>query len=158
MIGITQIMATIGPSRSEKKIIEMFHEQISSKTLSTFTCAVCGETSLSSTQCIFPIADIKFLEMEKWRKLESGSISDEKISPPPLPFNAGPLKNIMLDPDGVIIDLMGDIQLLLCKDCFFPVKHKKIPALSLANLMYLGPVPSELKDLTVIEEAMIACC
>ena len=119
MIGITQIMAAIGPSRSEKKIIEMFHEQTSSKTLSTFTCTVCGEISLSSAQCIFPIVDIELLEMLKWRKLESGSISDEKISLPPLPFKAGPLKNILLDPDGVIINSMGDIQSLLCKDCFF---------------------------------------
>jgi hypothetical protein len=31
-----------------------------------------------------------------------------------------------------------------------------MPALSLANSTFLGAVPSELKDLTVIEEAMIA--
>jgi hypothetical protein len=40
---------------------------------------------------------------------------------------------------------------------FIPEK-KKIPALSLANRTFLGAVPSELKDLTVIEEAMIARC
>ncbi|KAJ7892947.1 hypothetical protein B0H13DRAFT_1625354, partial [Mycena leptocephala] len=33
-----------------------------------------------------------------------------------------------------------------------------MPALSLANRTFLGSVPSELKDLTVIEEAMIARC
>ena len=67
----------------------------------------------------------------------------------------------MLDPDGVIVDSasgVNGIQLLLCKQCFSTVKRKKIPALSLANSMYLGPVPSELKDLTPIEEAMIARC
>ena len=34
--------------------------------------------------------------------------------------------------------------------------RKKIPVLSLTNSMYVGPVPSELKDLTPVEEAMIA--
>ena len=36
--------------------------------------------------------------------------------------------------------------------------RKKIPVLSLTNSMYVGPVPSELKDLTPVEEAMIAWC
>lgn len=138
----------------------MFCKQTSSKTLSTFTCAVCDETSLSSTQHMLPIADIENLEMLKWRKLESGTISGRNMAPP-LHFNAGPLKDIMLDPDGIIIDSTGqnnNIQLLLCKQCFFLVKNKKIPVLSLANLTYLGPVPSELKDLMAIEEVMIAHC
>jgi hypothetical protein len=30
--------------------------------------------------------------------------------------------------------------------------------LSLANHIFLGSVPNKLKDLTVVEEAMIACC
>jgi hypothetical protein len=36
------------------------------------------------------------------------------------------------------------------------VKKKKLPALSFANSMYLGLIPSELKDLIMIKEAMIA--
>jgi hypothetical protein len=46
----------------------------------------------------------------------------------------------------------------VCKTCHSYLKKKKIPALSLANRTFLGPVPSELKDLTIIEEAMIAHC
>ena len=38
------------------------------------------------------------------------------------------------------------------------MKSHKTPALSLANHTFLGPIPAEPKDLTVVEEAMIACC
>ncbi|KAJ7891998.1 hypothetical protein B0H13DRAFT_1625762, partial [Mycena leptocephala] len=37
-------------------------------------------------------------------------------------------------------------------------RGKKMPALALANKMFLGSVPPELKDLTIIEEYMIARC
>ena len=147
------------PLDLKKKIIGMFCDQTSRNALSTFTCDICGESTLSSAQCKLSIANIdpSHLGKFKWQSLESGS---ENMAPPPLPFNAGPLKDIMLDPDGVIVDSKsGQNNFLLCKQCFSSVKKKnKILALSLANSMYLGPVPSELKDLTVIEEAMIACC
>jgi hypothetical protein len=52
----------------------------------------------------------------------------------------------------------GSPVLSLCKTCQSYLKKKKMPPLSLANRIFLGAVPSELKDLTVIEEAMIARC
>ena len=47
--------------------------------------------------------------------------------------------------------------LSLCKICHSYLKKKKIPVLSLANRTFIGSVPNELKNLTVIE-AMIARC
>jgi hypothetical protein len=38
------------------------------------------------------------------------------------------------------------------------LKNNQLPPLFLANRNFLGPVPDELKNLTVIEEAMIALC
>jgi hypothetical protein len=57
----------------------------------------------------------------------------------------------MLDLEGVVVNSEEntDIQLLLCKSCSSSVKKKKLPALSFANSMYLGLIPSELKNLTV---------
>lgn len=52
----------------KKKIIETFCEETSSNTLSTFTCAVCGEATLNSNQCKVPIGVID-LEILKWKKL-----------------------------------------------------------------------------------------
>ena len=76
-------MATTCPSGSEKKIVEMFHEQTLREALSIFTCAVCGETSLCNTQYKLPIADIEDLEMLKWKNIEPGTvISDETVTSP----------------------------------------------------------------------------
>ncbi|KAJ7801331.1 hypothetical protein B0H14DRAFT_2386514, partial [Mycena olivaceomarginata] len=48
--------------------------------------------------------------------------------------------------------------LSLCYVCYLSLKNNKLPPLSLANKLFLSRVPDELKNLTVIEEAMIACC
>jgi hypothetical protein len=76
------------------------------------------------------------------------------ILPMPLPDNP----NILLDPKGISVDNHAKITLTLCKTCHSSIQSKKTPPLSLANHMFLGDVPDELKDLTVVEEAMIAKC
>jgi hypothetical protein len=38
------------------------------------------------------------------------------------------------------------------------IRSKKTPPLALANHMTLGDIPNELRDLTVVEEAMVAKC
>jgi hypothetical protein len=64
-----------------------------------------------------------------------------------------------VDPDGVAFPSTGGPPVLfLCSLCHSSLKKKKLPPLSLANRTFLGPVPEELKNLTVIEEAMIARC
>lgn len=84
---------------------------------------------------------------------------DPACVPPPMPFDEGPLRDLLLDPDGVHFPSDGSQPVLsLCKFCYSDLKKKKMPALSLANRTFLGPVPTELKDLTLIEEAMIARC
>ncbi|KAJ7805331.1 hypothetical protein B0H13DRAFT_1464607, partial [Mycena leptocephala] len=80
-------------------------------------------------------------------------------TPPSMPFDEGPLRDILLDPDGVSFPLNGEPPVLsLCPPCHSSLKKKKLPPLSLANKTFLGTVPEELKNLTVIEEAMIARC
>lgn len=46
----------------------------------------------------------------------------------------------------------------VCTGCRKNLVRGRVPALAIANRNYLGPVPPELKDLTVVEEAMIALC
>ncbi|KAJ7939765.1 hypothetical protein B0H13DRAFT_1850536 [Mycena leptocephala] len=73
-----------------------------------------------------------------------------------MPYDEGPLHE---DPDGVAFPSTGGPPVLsLCSPCHSSLKKKKLPPLSLANKTFLGPVPEELKNLTVIEEAMIARC
>lgn len=45
-----------------------------------------------------------------------------------------------------------------CCTCFSYLKNHKTPLTALANHIYLGDIPDGLKDLTVVEEAMIAQC
>ncbi|KAJ7789430.1 hypothetical protein B0H14DRAFT_2627263 [Mycena olivaceomarginata] len=76
-----------------------------------------------------------------------------------MPFDEGALRDVLVDPDGVSFPPDGGRPTLsLCKNCYSSLKNKKLPALALANRTFLGSVPDELKDLTVIEEAMIARC
>ena len=69
-----------------------------------------------------------------------------------------PFASCVINPDGIEQDKNGNPQLQLCKTCHYSLRKGKRPPLSLANGTYLGPVPSELSDLTPIEEAMIARC
>lgn len=132
------------------KVLRLFREQTSKATLATFTCAVCAEASLCSFQKKMRVADIDDLSILKL-KLSHAAYNV------PIPYQYGPLKDVIIDPAGVETN-EGDLTLLLCKPCHSALKKKKLPALALANSTYLGPVPKELKDLTVIEEAMIAHC
>jgi len=64
----------------------------------------------------------------------------------------------LVDSTGISKYEDGKLFLKLCKPCFSSLKGNKVPALSIANYNFLGVVPNELKDLTVVEEAMIARC
>ncbi|KAJ7802457.1 hypothetical protein B0H13DRAFT_1574298, partial [Mycena leptocephala] len=78
---------------------------------------------------------------------------------PPMPFDEGPLRDILVDRDGVSFPTDGSPpSLSLYKSCHSALKTKKLPALALANKTFLGSVPSGLRNLTIIEEAMIARC
>jgi hypothetical protein len=86
-----------------------------------FTCGACSEATLSSALCKIAIADID-LEI-----LKCGWNSGDNTSAASRPYNEGPLKDILLDPNGVTTDSEGnhDIQLLLCKTCYSSIKRKK---------------------------------
>ncbi|KAF8342666.1 uncharacterized protein EI90DRAFT_2818082, partial [Cantharellus anzutake] len=44
----------------------------------------------------------------------------------------------------------------VCYKCHRSLKRGRIPKTALANDLYFGPIPSQLADLTIIEEALIA--
>ncbi|SJL18600.1 uncharacterized protein ARMOST_22197 [Armillaria ostoyae] len=64
----------------------------------------------------------------------------------------------LLHPDRIADIETGDPKLSFCKSCKGALKKDKVPALSMVNMNYLGPVPEELSSLTVIEESMVALC
>ncbi|KAJ7715906.1 hypothetical protein DFH07DRAFT_762641 [Mycena maculata] len=75
-----------------------------------------------------------------------------------MPVEKGTFEEALIDPDGIGSDEAGNPVLLTCKHCYSFLKHGKVPRLALANYNFLGTVPPELHNLTVIEEAMIARC
>ncbi|KAG1748253.1 uncharacterized protein EDB91DRAFT_1021870, partial [Suillus paluster] len=77
---------------------------------------------------------------------------------PPMPHQEPLFQDILLDERGFDKHIDGNIDLNFCQSCFASVKKKRLPTTAIANHHLLGPVPDELKDLMVIEEAMIARC
>ena len=73
-------------------------------------------------------------------------------------FEDKTLQDILLDPKGVHHSESNEVYLKLCSSCLLSLRSGKVPPLLLANHNFLGAIPDELKDLTVVEEAMIACC
>jgi hypothetical protein len=65
-----------------------------------------------------------------------------------MPFDESPLRDILVDRDDISLSADGSPPILsLCKTCHSSLKNGKLPALALANRAFLGPVPSELKNL-----------
>jgi hypothetical protein len=62
-------------------------------------------------------------------------------------------RHIMIDPNGIID---GVSSLSICTACQRGLRADLLPPESLANYRWLGPVPSQLQDLTWMEELLIA--
>ena len=76
------------------------------------------------------------------------------MSRPSLPL----LEGVLVDPTGVLCDDEGSICSALCPLCKSALTHNKLPWFSLANSNMIGAVPSELKDLTLVKELIVAWC
>jgi len=140
------------PPQLKEKLIKDFRNMTSSATLSTFTCSCCArELSLKERQRkAHTEIDIDILSAPDvhW--------SDSDATPPPTPFSTGPLANKLLDVNGVTKADSGTYYLDICTSCLRSLRKNSMPKHSLANRLYLGPIPDELRDLTMVEECMIA--
>src|ERR1700678_1083309 len=140
----------IVPDTLKKKIVKIFHDKTSSEALATFACASCSALTLNIERKLISLSDINIDLLKPCCNLPSQI---------PMPYRKEtPFASCVINPDGIEQDKNGNPQLQLCKTCHYSLRKGKRPPLSLANGTYLGPVPSELSDLTPIEEAMIARC
>jgi hypothetical protein len=65
----------------------------------------------------------------------------------------------LLDQNRVLIDKLGitqDKRIYLCRGCHNQLSKDRQPSEALANFRWVGPVPEELRDLTWIEELLVA--
>ncbi len=65
------------------------------------------------------------------------------------------MKHIMIDPLSVIRQ-DTDAVISVCNSCHHQLQQNQLPRESLANYRWIGPIPEELKDLTWVEEMLIA--
>jgi len=139
------------PSRTKEMIIKVFRAATSSAALASFTCACCARE--------LPIGDrIRKQHTEVDLDLlccPATHWNDERFMPPPTPFNTGPLQNKLVDARGVLLQ-NGEVVLELCTMCSRTLHRGSLPKHALANRLYVGAVPDELSDLTMVEESMIA--
>ena len=79
---------------------------------------------------------------------------------PSFPYANGVLKDVLVEPLGVCSIPFNECayEQNLCDSCLTAVGKQKTPPPALASHTSLGPIPEELKDLTLIEESMIALC
>jgi hypothetical protein len=143
-------------SHAEKaSMIHEFRSLTSSSALASFICASCAERVRGVKRVDIPLANINLdlLRHPVW------SASDPYNSTtPPMPFTDGPLEGVLIDPAGVFGDNEGSINLALCPPCKGALARDKLPRFSLANLNVIGTVPTELNDLTLVEELIVARC
>src|SRR5204862_6201846 len=60
--------------------------------------------------------------------------------------------HIMIDP----LSITDQNTISICNRCYSSLSKGLLPTEALANFRWIGPVPEELKDLTWVEEALVA--
>lgn len=138
----------------KEECIRNFRAATSSESLRQFTCGCCAESVNVSERKVVSINDINLNLM--YNHMDRVFDTNQFIPPDP-PFTDGPLANILVDPGGVVCTDEG-LFLQLCHRCSSSLLRKKLPRLAIANLNFLGSVPSEMKAMTMVEEMLIARC
>lgn len=145
--------SVVSPTLKDK-IAEKFHHEISHDRLRSFVCTSCS-SSVFTEQCV----------TVKRCRLDLSCLQHPEMRLSGLLPNLSHIKNANLDPvslesEGLLLDQRGmqNDALTFCKDCSSNIQKGKTPPLSLAKNLLLGDVPTELQDLTVVEEFAIARC
>jgi hypothetical protein len=149
--------------------INSYRSLTSSDVLKTFVCASCASLHLLTEKIVMSASDfdLNLLKRPDVRNPEIGVLPDRRwlsvdpmIIHPPMPFSNDLLADVLLDSEGVldIASDNSDATFMFCKPCASALNNKKVPALALANRTYIGPIPDELENLTIVEESMISLC
>ncbi len=151
---VTSQWPTVVPDGLKDKIARNFMEDTSSDHLRSFVCASCSSSEFIESGRVTvnrSTVDLSCLQHPETRL--SG------VPPDRTNVSATNLDPLALT-TGILIDRRGieNDNIHFCMDCHNHIRKKKVPPLSLANHLLLGDVPPELKDLTPVEESMIARC
>lgn len=119
-------------------LIKQFMDRTSNEALKSHTCACCA------------------LEIEASQILDTplDSIPNRHLLEPTAPHPEHDIFNSMLLEPTSVDPLRKRANMY--RDCYNSLEHEKIPALSLANNMWIGCLPSCLQLLTLVERLLIA--
>ncbi len=149
---------SIPSSSLKEKLLSDFMLETGSDALRIDTCTCC-----SSRYCVKDVQTVSIddVDLSCLQVDVDDSDGDRQKWPGTeikLPFLAGELTRLQLDPSGVEIGKDGKPLLHFCKACLCSIRKGCVPCLGLANGLFLGPVSPELASLTMIEENMISLC
>ncbi|KAK7041068.1 hypothetical protein R3P38DRAFT_2512268 [Favolaschia claudopus] len=125
------------PQTEKDKIVEEFRESTSNAALKRYECSFCGKLELATDVKMRPVTELDISLLGFAVK----SLRENSSQPLIESF-----KNS---------SLIDRSTYVLCHLCNLSVKHHKfqtIPLRSYANGLWIGEVPPELKDLTLLEE------
>ena len=152
------------PDHRKTEIVRRFRQATSSEALKTFICAPCSAARSCTEMVEVGLAEVD-LELLKRpdRRLVDGEIVHARWIDPQC---VGPvfdtphevLRDVLVAREGVVMSDRRAAALRFCGLCWRCLRKGSTPDLSLANHLFLGDVPVELRGLTVVEEAMISRC
>jgi len=131
-----------------------FRSATSIQALKSFTCASCAERVLHDKRCDRNVLDVNLDILRNSPAMDP----DAPTTTPPVPYTDGPLAGALVDPAGVHQNEDGSLSLSLCPPCKNALSRNKLSRFALADLNVIGDVPPELKDLTLVEEMLVARC
>jgi hypothetical protein len=143
-----------GPVADPKSIYTDFYHDLHSRT-NNITCACCG--------CIeHTLADVEMVpSTEQYLATMTVNLNDVPTSPD-FNWRSGVVsldsQNIMVDFNGILRSQGNsqDCLLTLCKPCHYKLVHQQLPPQALANYRWIGDLPEELRELTWLEEKLLA--
>ena len=141
-IGDSTFMETVSEECRQDRICR-FIDATGNNATATTTCAVCAGTFFN-------------LEIEE---VSVSDLRDKQKLQPAKPHPAQVLTEGMLlhsTPSSIHSDPNGSLIANVCTSCASDLKRNKTPALSLANVMWIGEIPLELKVLTLPERILVA--
>ena len=139
------------PPQLKERLVREFRSATSSKALTSFTCACCVRDQPIKERHQKFHSDVKLGILEG----PTNHWMHKEMRPPPTPFSEGPLMNKLVDKNGVHIGNDETVTLDLCASCLRGLQRRVLPKHALANQLYVGPIPKELSELTMVEESLI---
>ena len=138
---------------AKEELVRAFRKESGSEQLRTFHCASCVASYPDAQKHVVPFDDVPldcFQCPPDLRPFLHNSVG--------LPSLRGDYSDIVLYADSVAFHCGRPVSIDVCADCASFIRRSKCPPLAVVNLNFLGDVPAELRDLTFIEEQIVALC